>query len=212
MHATSDGVLLAFHDAVLDRVTDSQGELSRLTADEIRGARIAGEHAVPTMAELLEAFPDVRFNIDIKSASAVRPLAELRGAHRKPRPRLHRLLLPAPARAPSGGPPAAGWPPRRLRPRWPRSWRCPRAGRPGGRRVAGSRRCRCPHRRGPLPIVTRSLVRRAHAAGAHVHVWTVDEPAEMDELLDLGVDGLITDRTDVLKQVLTRRGQWRDHP
>ena len=69
-----------------------------------------------------------------------------------------------------------------------------------------------PHRRGPLPIVTRSLVRRAHAAGAHVHVWTVDEPAEMDELLDLGVDGLITDRTDVLKQVLTRRGQWRDHP
>ncbi len=69
-----------------------------------------------------------------------------------------------------------------------------------------------PHRRGLLPIVTGSLVRRAHAAGAHVHVWTVDEPAEMDELLDLGVDGLITDRTDVLKQVLTRRGQWRDHP
>ena len=45
-----------------------------------------------------------------------------------------------------------------------------------------------------------------------MHVWTVDEPTEMDELLDLGVDGLITDRTDVLKQVLIRRGQWRDHP
>ena len=59
VHATSDGVLLAFHDAVLDRVTDTQGELSRLTADEVAAARIAGEHAVPTMAELLEEFPDV---------------------------------------------------------------------------------------------------------------------------------------------------------
>ena len=57
-----------------------------------------------------------------------------------------------------------------------------------------------------------TLVRRAHAAGVHVHVWTVDERAEMAELLELGVDGLITDRTDVLKQVLMRRGQWRDHP
>jgi glycerophosphoryl diester phosphodiesterase len=66
-----------------------------------------------------------------------------------------------------------------------------------------------PHRRGPLPVVSASFVRRAHAAGAHVHVWTVDEPAEMDQLLDLGVDGLITDRTDVLKDVLIRRGKWR---
>ena len=67
-----------------------------------------------------------------------------------------------------------------------------------------------PHRRGPVPVVTRELVRRAHAARAQVHVWTVDEPAEMDELLDLGVDGLITDRTDVCKDVLQRRGVWRD--
>ena len=60
-----------------------------------------------------------------------------------------------------------------------------------------------------MPVVTASLVRRAHAAGTHVHVWTVDEADEMEQLLDLGVDGLITDRTDVLKDVLVRRGQWR---
>ncbi len=66
-----------------------------------------------------------------------------------------------------------------------------------------------PHRRGPLTVASRGLVRRAHAAGKHVHVWTVDDPDEMRELIDRGVDGLMTDRTDILKAVLTERGQWR---
>jgi glycerophosphoryl diester phosphodiesterase len=66
-----------------------------------------------------------------------------------------------------------------------------------------------PQRTHGLRIVTPAFVARAHVAGRPVHVWTVDDPAEMEELLDLGVDGLITDRTDVLKDVLTRRGMWR---
>ncbi|WP_345893972.1 glycerophosphodiester phosphodiesterase family protein [Nocardioides sp. TF02-7] len=69
-----------------------------------------------------------------------------------------------------------------------------------------------PHRRGPLRVVTPGFVRRAHAAGKQVHVWTVDDPAEMEELLDRGVDGLFTDRTDLLKDVLVARGQWRARP
>ena len=77
VHATSDGVLLAFHDKALDRVTDMRGLLSRLTSDEVKAARISGEHQVPTMADLLEELPDCRFNIDIKSASAVPALADL---------------------------------------------------------------------------------------------------------------------------------------
>ena len=65
-----------------------------------------------------------------------------------------------------------------------------------------------PHRRGPLTIATRGLVRRAHAAGKHVHVWTIDDAEEIRELLDRGVDGVMTDRTDILKAVLVERGQW----
>jgi glycerophosphoryl diester phosphodiesterase len=210
VHATSDGVVLAFHDAVLDRVTDTQGLLSGLTAEQIRVARIAGVHAVPTMAELLEEFPDCRFNIDIKSDSAVEPLVALidqtRSHERVCVGSFSQRRLDAFRRA-SGGRVATSASPVEV---------ALFLALPSGRaaRLATRRRVaalQVPHRRGRLTVVTASLVRRAHAAGAHVHVWTVDEPAEMDELLDLGVDGLITDRTDVLKQVLIRRGQWRDY-
>ncbi len=58
--------------------------------------------------------------------------------------------------------------------------------------------------------MSRAFVDRAHAVGKHVHVWTIDDPAEMAALLDLGVDGIMTDRTDLLKQVLIERHGWRE--
>ncbi len=208
VHATSDGVLLAFHDEALDRVTDIRGTLSRLTVEQVRVARIRGEHLVPTMAELLEELPDCCFNIDLKAPAAVQPLAELL-ARTSSEDRVcvgsfSKRRLQAFRRA-TGGRVATSAAPQEvalfLALPWGRAARRLTRGRVAALQV--------PHRRGPLPVVTRSLVRRAHAAGAQVHVWTVDEPAEMEELLDLGVDGLITDRTDVLKRVLLARGQWR---
>jgi glycerophosphoryl diester phosphodiesterase len=209
VHATSDGVVLAFHDEALDRVTDTEGVLSQLTADQVRIARIAGEHVVPTLAELLEEFPDCRFNIDIKSTSAVQPLAALldqTASHDRvcvgsfSQRRLDAFRRASRGRVATSASPVEV----ALFLALPSGWAARLATR--GRVSA----LQVPHRRGRLTVVTGSLVRRAHAAGAHVHVWTVDEPAEMDELLDLGVDGLITDRTDVLKEVLMARGRWRD--
>ena len=67
---------------------------------------------------------------------------------------------------------------------------------------------RCGHRQGPVLIVDRRFVDGAHRAGLPVQVWTIDDATEMERLLDLGVDGIMTDRPTVLKDVLMRRGQW----
>jgi glycerophosphoryl diester phosphodiesterase len=65
-----------------------------------------------------------------------------------------------------------------------------------------------PVRQGPLPIVTESFVEGAHAAGLQVHVWTIDDEAEMRRLLDLGVDGIMTDEVTLLRDVIVSRNQW----
>lgn len=208
VHATRDGAVLAFHDARLDRVTDHAGPLSLLSASEADAVRIGGEHAVPRMEELLEELPEARFNIDLKSPGAVAPLAALldrtRSHDRVCVGSFSQRRLDAFRRATRGLVATSASPVEVAL----------FLGSPSGRAVRLATRGRVaalqvPRRRGPVPVVTAELLRRAHAAGAHVHVWTVDEPHEMVELLDLGVDGLITDRTDLLKEVLVARGLWR---
>jgi glycerophosphoryl diester phosphodiesterase len=209
VHATTDGVLLAFHDSSLHRVTGTPGEIGRLRAADVAAALIAGEHPVPTLASLFEAFPACRFNIDIKSATAVRPLAELvlaTGSEDRVCVGSFSQGRTDAFRRATGGRVATAATPAEVVAF--RSLPAARLARAVARRPAV---LQVPHRRGRLSVVTSGLVRRAHAAGVHVHVWTIDSPAEMHALLDLGVDGLITDRTDVLKQVLLDRGQWQ-HP
>lgn len=207
VHLTADGVLLAFHDEVLDRVTDVQGAVRDLTLADVRRARIGGREEIPTLVELLDAFPSARFNIDIKSDDAVAPLADLVrerdlwdrvliGSFSRRRIRRFRALT-------DGRVPTAADPFEVLAYRL-----SPTAGI--AKAIAGARFAafQVPHRRGRITVVTPGLVRRAHAAGLQVHVWTIDDPAEMNALLDRGVDGLFTDRTDLLKDVLQGRGQW----
>ena len=208
VHATRDGVLLAFHDTVLDRVTDSAGPVAGLSAAEVAEALVGGRERVPTLRSLLEEFPEARFNIDLKADAAVPLLADLVAAEHLADRVLVGSFSPrrlAEFRRLTGGTVATSAHPWevaafRLLP----SGRLARLLTRG--RVAA---LQVPHHRGRLRIVTPGLVRRAHAARAHVHVWTVDDPAEMEVLLDRGVDGLISDRTDILKAVLVRRGAWR---
>ncbi|NUR05432.1 MAG: glycerophosphodiester phosphodiesterase [Nocardioidaceae bacterium] len=206
VHATTDGVLLAFHDTVLDRVTDSTGSIAGLAYDVLADARIGGSEAIPRMADLLEHFPRARFNIDLKADAAVPLLAALVdrtrshdrvciGSFSDRRLREFRRRVNRPV-ATSYGPVGVGL--SRLVP-----------GTLAERVLQGrGAALQVPHRLRGVTVVNRRFVERAHAAGRPVHVWTVDDRAEMEELLDLGVDGLMTDRTDVLRDVLVGRGQW----
>jgi glycerophosphoryl diester phosphodiesterase len=208
VHVTRDGVLVAFHDALLERVTDGIGSVDQLDRAALETLRVAGREPVPTLESLLSAFPEARFNIDLKSDAAVAPLAALVRARdladrvlvgsfsgRRLR-RFRRLAGPSVATSGSPGEVAAYL----LLPA--RLARLLSRGAPAALQV--------PHRRGPFVVASPRLVRRAHAAGLHVHVWTVDDPQEMRLLLDRGVDGLMTDRTDILRDVLGERGLWRD--
>jgi glycerophosphoryl diester phosphodiesterase len=227
VHVTSDGRLVAFHDFRLDRVTDGAGLIGAQTWDRVRTARIGGREPIPLMAEVLEAFPDARINIDPKSDAAVGPLLDLLqeaaatdrvcvGAFSDRRLAGIRRAA-GPSLATSLGPrqvfrmvSASHW--RRVRPfpRWhgdPAGRRRPAPSRPG-RSLPGVVAAQVPLRFGRVRVITPAFIAAAHAGGLEVHAWTIDDPAEMTRLLDLGVDGIMTDRPDRLREVLQRRGAW----
>jgi glycerophosphoryl diester phosphodiesterase len=205
--ATADGVLLAFHDATLDRVTDRRGRVAELRYAEVARARIAGAEPIPLLADVLDAWPHARLNIDVKAAPAVGPLIDLLrrsgaidrvcvGSFSDARLAVVRGAL-GPRLCTSLGPREAV----QLR---VASYR---PGSNGARPpVAGC--AQVPARVGRVRLTDSRLVGAAHRAGLQVHVWTVNEPTEMNRLLDLGVDGIMTDRAEVLRSVLRARGLW----
>lgn len=207
VHATADGQLLAFHDSHLDRVTDASGAVAEMPYAAVREARINGTDEIPLLAHLLEEFPQARINIDVKASGAVAPLAETLRAHSavervcvgsfsEQRLRaVRRLLGPRLATAAGTlGVAALRFSPSALS-RWIRT-PSPVLQIPPHHLVAGRR----------VELVTPGLVDTVHRLGKHLHVWTIDDAAEMHRLLDLGVDGIVSDRIDVLAGVLASRG------
>jgi len=205
VRATADGALVAFHDGTLRRVAGQRSAIAQMTVAEVRAVRL-GREPIPLLADLIDAFPDARFNIDPKHDAAVRPLALLLrqlGA-------LERVCV-------------ASFSDRRL------SYLrvalgegvCTAAGPREVARVRAAASTRRPVRlvahvlqvpraaAGPVALVDRAFVDTAHAAGLPVHVWTVNDEPSMKQLLDLGVDGLMSDDPVLLRQVLVDRGEWQ---
>jgi glycerophosphoryl diester phosphodiesterase len=209
VQATADGVLVAFHDRTLDRVTDRTGRIASMPHRDLAAVRIGGMEPIPLLEDLLGAWPDVRFNIDVKDEPAIGPLAAvLRRTAAWDRVCVASFSgrrLQATRRA-LGRPVCMAVSPFGLA-----AVRIAGSGRAAGQ-VLASRLARAGVRCAQIParLATASFMRRAHALGLHVHVWTVNESAVMGRLLDLGADGIMTDETVALRDVLAERGQW--HP
>ena len=214
VHATADGHVVVLHDPDVSRTTDGSGEVRRMTLAEVRAldaaARftpLAGFEAgaferplrIPTLAEVLDAFPDAPLNIDLKQAEpAIEGLVvELLRAHGA----LDRALLTSEsdevvARVRALAPEAITG--------------CPTGEvlaflQAGEGAAPAGRALQVPVDVHGFPVVTGPFVERAHAAGVEVHVWTIDDAGEMDRLVALGVDGVITNVPHVAAARLGRR-------
>ncbi len=208
VHRTADGVLVAFHDSGLQRSTGATRAISNCTWGELKTIRLdhvdpdgtVSKHPIPTLSELFDRYPNARFNIDPKADDAVDPLAETIAAHGATSrvcigafsdSRINRIRARlGPEVCTSPGPRAvmaaiAPWP------------------------LPGTHPCvSIPTTFGSFNL-NRRLVQRFHRQGYRVHVWTVNDAVEMHRMIDLGVDGIMTDRCELLKSVLQGRNLWR---
>jgi glycerophosphoryl diester phosphodiesterase len=207
VHATADGVPVVFHDADLLRLTGTAGALAGLRWSDVATLRVGGAGAVPRLDEVLAAWPDIRFNIDVKADAAAGPVVSvLRSAGAFPRVLVasfsDRRLAEVRALAGPGLATSLGR-------RGVARLRLASLARVPVRLPASVVAAQVPVRHGRLTVVDRRFLAYAHRLGLQVHVWTIDDPAEMNSLLDLGVDGIMTDRVEVLRDVFLRRGLWR---
>lgn len=211
---TADGVVVVCHDETIDRCYDGSGTISELTYDEICKFRNAAGEQMPRLADVLDEFPDLFFNIDAKTDAVVDPLVNVLeevdafnrvliasfSEKRLERVRAFenpeittslgvasvvRLMLAAETVSAA------------------ETWRV-------NGPAHGVRAVQVPEKIRGIRVVNPRFIATAHTAGLAVHVWTVNESASMVRLLDWGVDGLVTDRPTMLRGILRTRKQWHD--
>ena len=219
MHATADGHVVLLHDPTLDRTTDGTGPVKDVTLAALErldagwGFRDAAgaqpwrgrDVRVPTLRALLAAHPDVPLNVEIKQDDPPivdRVLADLDAHGARERTLLaaehHQIMERIRAAAPDVATSASSAEVADF------VFRV-RDGRLGGWRPV-ARALQVPPEYGGTPIVTPELLATAHALDVEVHVWTINDEPEMDRLLDLGVDALMSDVPARATAVLRRRG------
>ncbi|MCL2783956.1 MAG: glycerophosphodiester phosphodiesterase [Propionibacteriaceae bacterium] len=207
VQATKDHRLVVFHDRSMERLASVAGPVRNHTSAEVSTMRVGGE-PIPFFDEVVEALPDIRFNIDLKTADAVEPLVAAIRAHKLAdrvlvvsfsQTRISHFRARTRGRIPTAMAPLGAL--------WTTLI-------PGARRIIASPgvAVQVPrlNRIGSLrfPVLTPDSIRRAHQLGRVVHAWTVNDPKEMDKLVAWGVDGIITDRPDLLKDVLISHNKW----
>jgi glycerophosphoryl diester phosphodiesterase len=242
VHATADGELVVCHDATVDRTTNGSGTIASHTLAELRALDnaywfIAGADVTPgrpegeypyrgrapadadftfaTLREVLERFPGVILNLDIKqTAPVVEPYEAKLAALLVEFGRVDDVIVAsfldqcteefsrhAPHIATSAGTMATA-----------DFWRAVHEGDGAGAGAAppalpeSAVALQVPDRQGDLVVVDQLLVDAAHERGIAVHVWTINDTGTMDHLVDLGVDGIISDLPTTLAGVLDRRG------
>lgn len=207
VHASHDGIAVIAHDPDLKRVADRPVRVDHLTMPELRRIDLGEGQSFSSLAEALDAFPEARFNIDVKSRAAVQPTVDailaanaqdrvLITSFNERRRRTALRQLPGAASSASAR----------------RFVRALVAGKVGfSPAVRGALRglvaVQVPERALGMRVTTDRIVTAMHRAGVEVHVWTVNSPDRMHQLLDLGVDGLVTDRADLAMDVLRERGE-----
>lgn len=203
-YATRDGVLVSFHDDRLDRVTDSKGKIEELAWNDLKAARIDGKEPIPLMEDLLARWPQMRINIDPKHDQAVAPLiALIRRMGVEDRvcigsfsgKRIRQVQDAFDGRVCTS-----------LGPGGVLKLKSASLGVPMGRMLEGC--AQVPVVANGVTVVTRRFVEAAEKRNMQVHVWTIDDEAEMNRLIDIGVHGLMTDRPSLLKKVLVERKLW----
>ena len=206
VHATADGVAVIAHDPTLERTAGRSERIDALLWEQLRHIPVGDDQTVPMLEEALDAFPDTRFNIDMKDDASVAPTVRavtriaaqdrvLLTSFSEARRRRAKTLLPGVVTSASRKTVMAAVVAARTGSNAMIRWA-----------LRDVEALQIPERNGSLQVLTPRLLEMAHGLGKEVHIWTVNDSLRMQQLLDFGVDGIVTDRIDRAVEVISARG------